>query len=115
MGEILLNIYEELTHLAKRTNKTMNEIRQMSPLQQSQVMCDLANHADTPICRTYGTWSANIKLGFWYQLGQWMEDGSVAPIPKGYELSANATAVLDGINRFFHDYGGQSVIDGVST
>ena len=24
--------------------KTMNEIRQMSPLQQSQVMCDLANH-----------------------------------------------------------------------
>jgi len=42
----------------------MNEIRQMSPLQQSQVMCDLANHADTPICRTYGTWSANIKLGF---------------------------------------------------
>jgi hypothetical protein len=24
MGEILLNIYEELTHLAKRTNKTMN-------------------------------------------------------------------------------------------
>ncbi len=53
--------------------KTMNEIRQMSPLQQSQVMCDLANHADTPICRTYGTWSANIKLGFWYQLGQWMD------------------------------------------
>jgi len=78
---------------------TMNEIRQMSPLQQSQVMCDLANHADTPICRTYGTWSANIKLGFWYQLGQWMEDGSVAPIPKGYELSANASAVLDGIKK----------------
>ncbi len=79
--------------------KTMNEIRQMSPLQQSQVMCDLANHADTPICRTYGTWSANIKLGFWYQLGQWMEDGNVAPIPKGYELSANASAVLDGIKK----------------
>jgi hypothetical protein len=28
-----------------------------------------------------------------------MEDGSVAPIPKGYQLSANATAVLDGIKK----------------
>jgi hypothetical protein len=71
----------------------------MTPLQQTQVMCDLANHADTPVCRTYSSWSANIKLGFWYQLGQWMEDGNVAPIPKGYQLSANATAVLDGIKK----------------
>jgi hypothetical protein len=73
---------------------TMNQIKQMSFAEQTQVMCDLANHADTPICRTYGTWSANIKLGFWYQLGQWMEDGTVAPIPPGYQLSANAAAVL---------------------
>lgn len=76
---------------------TMNEIKQMSQAQQTQVMCDLANRADTPICRAYGTWSANIKLGFWYQLGQWMEQGIVAPIPKGYQLSANAAAVLQAI------------------
>lgn len=76
---------------------TMNQIKQMSFAEQTQVMCDLANHADTPICRTYGTWSANIKLGFWYQLGQWMEDGTVAPIPPGYQLSANAAAVLQVI------------------
>ncbi|MGB8698391.1 MAG: orange carotenoid protein N-terminal domain-containing protein [Thermosynechococcaceae cyanobacterium] len=76
---------------------TMNEIRQMSFQEQSQVMCDLANRSDTPICRTYATWSANIKLGFWYQLGQWMEQGIVAPIPQGYQLSANASAVLDTI------------------
>lgn len=73
---------------------TLNEIRQMTPMQQTQAMCDLANRADTPICRAYGSWSPNIKLGFWYQLGQWMDDGSVAPIPEGYQLSANATAVL---------------------
>jgi hypothetical protein len=78
---------------------TMNEIRSMSPREQSQAMCDLANRADTPICRTYSTWSPNIKLGFWYQLGQWMEDGSVAPIPKGYQLSANASAVLETIKK----------------
>jgi Orange carotenoid protein, N-terminal/Nuclear transport factor 2 (NTF2) domain len=78
---------------------TMNQIRQMNFREQSQVMCDLANRADTPICRTYATWSANIKLGFWYQLGQWMEQGIVAPIPEGYKLSANASAVLQAIRN----------------
>lgn len=76
---------------------TLNQIRQMSPLEQSQAMCDLANRVDSPICRAYGTWSANIKLGFWYQLGQWMDEGTVAPIPEGYKLSANASAVLQAI------------------
>jgi hypothetical protein len=75
----------------------LNQIRQMTPLEQSQAMCDLANRADTPICRTYASWSANIKLGFWYQLGQWMDQGIVAPIPQGYKLSANAAAVLQAI------------------
>jgi Orange carotenoid protein, N-terminal/Nuclear transport factor 2 (NTF2) domain len=78
---------------------TMNQIRQMSFREQSQVMCDLANRVDTPISRTYGSWSANIKLGFWYQLGQWMEQGIVAPIPKGYQLSANAAAILQAIRN----------------
>jgi hypothetical protein len=78
---------------------TLNEIRKMSPLAQSQAMCDLANRADTPISRAYAAWSPNIKLGFWYQLGQWMEDGSVAPIPKGYQLSANAKAILEAIKQ----------------
>lgn len=73
---------------------TLDRIKEMSFQEQSQVMCDLANHADTPICRTYATWTPNIKLGFWYRLGEWMEQGIVAPIPKGYQLSANANAVL---------------------
>jgi hypothetical protein len=78
---------------------TMNQIRKMSFPEQTQVMCDLANRADTPICRTYSSWSANIKLGFWYQLGEWMEKGVVAPIPEGYQLSANAAAVLQAIRN----------------
>jgi hypothetical protein len=76
---------------------TMNEIKQMSPQQQTQIMCDLANRADTTICRTYAIWSPNIKLGFWYQLGQWMDDGTVAAIPEGYKLSANAASVLQAV------------------
>ncbi|MEH2256104.1 orange carotenoid-binding protein [Nostoc sp.] len=73
---------------------TLKQIKQMTFPEQTQVMCDLANHADTTICRTYATWSPNIKLGFWNQLGEWMEQGIVAPIPAGYKLSANANAVL---------------------
>jgi hypothetical protein len=77
--------------------QTMNQIRKMTFQEQAQVMCDLANRADTPICRAYAVWTANIKLGFWYQLGEWMEKGIVAPIPEGYQLSANAAAVLQAI------------------
>lgn len=76
---------------------TLAQIQQLSFRDQSQVMCDLANRIDTPINRTYATWSVNIKLGFWYRLGQLMEGGLVAPIPAGYRLSANASAVLDTI------------------
>lgn len=76
---------------------TLAQIKSMSFPEQTQVMCDLTNREDTPICRTYGTWSANIKLGFWYRLGQWMDEGTVAPIPEGYQLSANAKAVLQAI------------------
>lgn len=76
---------------------TLNEIRNSGPQEQSQIMCDLANRSDTPIGRTYASWSPNIKLGFWYQLGQWMDQGLVAPIPEGYQLSANAAAVLQAI------------------
>lgn len=78
---------------------TLNQIRQMSFQEQSQTMCDLANRADTPVCRTYATWTPNIKLGFWYRLGEWMEQGIVAPIPEGYKLSANAAAVLRDIQN----------------
>lgn len=77
----------------------LQQVKTMSFPEQTQIMCDLANHADTPICRTYAAWSPNIKLGFWYQLGQWMEQGIVAPIPAGYQLSANASAVLQSLRE----------------
>ncbi len=77
--------------------RTLNEIKGRSFQEQSQMMCDLANRTDTPTCRTYATWTPNIKLGFWYQLGEWMNEGTVAPIPEGYRLSANASAILQTI------------------
>lgn len=79
--------------------RTLNQIRQMTPAEQTQTMCDLANRADTEVSRTYATWTPNIKLGFWYQLGEWMDKGYVAPIPEGYKLSANALAILKDIEN----------------
>ena len=77
----------------------LNRIKAMAFPEQSQVMCDLANRSDTEIGRTYASWSVNIKLGFWYQLGEWMAAGLVAPIPEGYKLSANASAVLSSVKQ----------------
>ena len=75
----------------------LNRIKAMTFAEQSQVMVDLANRSDTDISRTYAIWSVNIKLGFWYRLGEWMEEGLVAPIPEGYQLSANASSVLSSL------------------
>ncbi|EKU96221.1 orange carotenoid protein-like,NTF2 domain protein [Leptolyngbya sp. PCC 7375] len=85
---------------------TLNQIKQMTPMEQSRAMCDLASRADTEISRIYATWTPNLKLGFWYQLGEWMEQGLVAPIPPGYKLSANANAVLKAIKNL---EGGQQI------
>jgi hypothetical protein len=73
------------------------QIKQMPSEAQTQVMCDLANRSDTPICRSYASFSVNTKLGFWYQLAEWMKEGSVAPIPPGYQSSPEAAAVLETI------------------
>nr|QOH29892.1 orange carotenoid protein [Gloeocapsa sp. PCC 7513] len=79
--------------------KTLIQISQMSANQQTQIMCDLVNHTDTPICRTYSSFGTNVKLGFWYQLSEWMKEGLVAPIPEGYELSQEASIVLQAIRQ----------------
>lgn len=78
-------------------SSTLSQIKLMSFSEQSQLIRDLASRTDRPICRIYATWSVNIKLGFWYQLGKWMEFGIVTPISQGYQLSANASAVLQAI------------------
>ncbi len=79
--------------------KALTQIKQMSALDQTQVMCDLVNHTDTPICRTYSSFIKNVKLGFWYELSEWMRQGIVAPIPKGYKLSAKASDLLQAMRQ----------------
>ncbi|MGF1541982.1 MAG: orange carotenoid-binding protein [Pleurocapsa sp.] len=79
--------------------QTLTQIKQMRSAEQTQVMCDLVNHTDTAICRTYSSFGTNVKLGFWYQLSEWMKQGIVAPIPEHYKLSASASDVLQAIRQ----------------
>lgn len=77
----------------------LNDIKQMSPADQSKTMFDLASNADTNIGRIYTSLRVNTKLGFWYELGQLMKQGAVAPIPAGYQMSPEATTVLETIKK----------------
>jgi hypothetical protein len=77
----------------------LDEIKQMPGQAQSQAMYDLASNADTPISRTYSSFRVNTKLGFWYELGQLMKQGIVAPIPPGYQMSSDAIGVLETIKK----------------
>jgi hypothetical protein len=91
---------------------TLTQIKQMPFAEQTQVMCDLVNQTDTPICHTYSSFGTNVKLGFWYQLSEWMKQGIIAPIPAGYQLSAPASDVLQAIRQL---EGGQqlTVLQGI--
>ncbi|MEA5502508.1 orange carotenoid protein N-terminal domain-containing protein [Halotia wernerae UHCC 0503] len=76
-----------------------NQIKQMSHEEQTQLMRDLATNADTPISRSYAYFGVNAKLGFWWQLGEWMKEGIVAPMPTGYQMSAQVKAVLEAVQQ----------------
>ncbi len=77
----------------------LNQIKQMSTEDQFQVMRELANRADTPISRSYGFFSVNTKLAFWYELGELMKQGIVAPVPAGYQMSRGVSIVLEAIKQ----------------
>jgi Orange carotenoid protein, N-terminal/Nuclear transport factor 2 (NTF2) domain len=77
----------------------LTQIKQMSRAEQTQVMRDLASRADTPISRSYGFFSVNTKLAFWYELGELMKQGVVAPIPEGYQMSPGVLYVLEETKR----------------
>ncbi len=79
--------------------RMLNDIRQMSNEEQMQVMNELAKRADTPISRTYGYFSVNTKLAFWYELGELMKQGLVTPVPTSYKMSPDVEALLDTIKN----------------
>jgi hypothetical protein len=65
----------------------LDQVKAMSHQEQLQFMRNLVEKVNTPETRSYGILSPNTKLAFWYCLAQWMEDGTVIPMPSGYQLS----------------------------
>ncbi|MEM8639929.1 MAG: orange carotenoid protein N-terminal domain-containing protein [Cyanobacteria bacterium P01_G01_bin.54] len=77
----------------------IDEIKAMSQPEQMQAMREIAGKANTDVSRRYGLLTNNTKLAFWYVLGQFMEDGTVIPVPQSYRLRASALQVLNGLTR----------------
>jgi hypothetical protein len=77
----------------------LTQIKQMSREDQTKVMRDLASRADTPISRSYGFFSVNTKLAFWYELGELMKEGIITPIPAGYQMSPGVKFVLEATQK----------------
>jgi len=77
----------------------LEQIKQMPHDDQLKVMRDLADNVNTPISRSYGVFSVNTKLAFWYQLAELMNQGFVVPMPAGYQLSGEGQEVLTAIKR----------------
>ncbi|MGC9502884.1 orange carotenoid protein N-terminal domain-containing protein [Baaleninema sp.] len=67
--------------------------------EQLQIMRDIARKSSTRFSREYGALSANTKLAFWYYLAQGMDEGSVIPMPKNYQLSDQAQELFNAIVR----------------
>ena len=86
----------------------LNQIKQMSHGQQLEVMRDLAAKRDTPISRSYGIWSVNTKLAFWFELSELMVQGFVAPIPPNYQASGDVEQALESIKEL--DFGQQITV-----
>lgn len=84
---------------ARIAESLLTQIKLMSSEEQTQVMRDLVSHADTPISRSYGFFSVNTKLAFWYELGELMKQGMVAPIPTGYQMSPGVKVVLEATQK----------------
>jgi hypothetical protein len=83
----------------------LEQIKAMPQADQLRVMRELAENVNTPICRSYGVLSINTKLAFWYQLAEYMQEGTVIPVPAGYRLSTDAARVLSNVIAL--DYGQQ--------
>lgn len=77
----------------------LTQIKLMSSEEQTKVMRDLASRADTPISRSYGFFSVNTKLAFWFELGELMKKGLVTPIPSGYKMSPGVEFVLEATKK----------------
>lgn len=81
------------------------QVQAMSQDEQLQVQRDLIERKNNLIAREYGALSDTTKLLFWYLLATGMDNGTVIPVPEGYELVAEAKSLFNEIVKL--DFGQQ--------
>ena len=77
----------------------LNQVKEMAHQEQLQFMRDLVEKRNNPATRSYGVLSANTKLAFWYRLAQWMEDGTVIPMPSAYQMSEQGAQIITKLEQ----------------
>ncbi|MGB3534327.1 MAG: orange carotenoid protein N-terminal domain-containing protein [Microcoleaceae cyanobacterium] len=77
-----------------------NQIKELDQEEQLQVQRDMLQQKSTEITREYGSLDENTKLLVWYRLAQGMDEGTIIPMPDGYEMSdaeKNVLAAVEGL------------------
>lgn len=81
------------------TQGLLTKVKALSYEEQLQFMRDLVNRISSPLTRSYGVFTNNNKLAFWYQLAEGMTTGEIVPVPDNYKLSSAGLNVFSQITR----------------
>lgn len=77
----------------------LNRVKSAAFDQQLQIMRDLVNRKNSEISRAYGVLTNNTKLAFWYQLAEWMREGTVVPMPSNYKASRVVQQAIESLRQ----------------
>lgn len=75
------------------------QVKELSQDEQLELQRALITQKDTQISREYAALSDTTKLLFWYLLAQGMDNGTIIPMPAGYELPSDSQDVVEQIKQ----------------
>ena len=76
-----------------------NQVKEKSHEEQLQIQRDLIDRKNSLIAREYGALGDTTRLLFWYRLAQGMDEGTIIPVPAGYEAPDSIQGVLEQIKQ----------------
>jgi len=79
------------------TKNLFDTVKGMEEADQMAFMRDLVENKETEHTKIYGTFEADNKLVFWYQLSEGMAAGDVIPVPDDYGMSGATSKVFSSI------------------
>lgn len=79
------------------------QIKDLSHDEQLELQRGLITKKDTQLSREYAALADTTKLLVWYLLAQGMDNGTIIPMPAGYELPSDSQQVLEQIKQLDFD------------